>query len=456
MAIGEAGSLSTNSPTENAPITVTFAEGLRDPVIALSGTQNGGHGYTLRVTDTQLDANGNTTGFTFQIEEWEYLDGPHPATETINWLAVEQGVHTLPDGRVIEAGTASATDGNTGVSFAGSHADPPVVLTGVMSDNDATTVDADPFNVTNTGFTLSLQEEEGQDGTHAAETVGWIAIEPGTGAVTQGGVDENTDLIGLGGTFTDPVTVVETQTINGPDTAVAMLDGGNGSSTVGSFLQEEQSDDSETGHINETIGAVTFEQGLILCFTPGTLIDTPHGPREITTLGAGDLVLTRDAGPQPVRYITRSHLGAARLAGDPHLRPIRIRAGAIAPGIPAQDLTVSPQHRMLITGWRAQLCFGEDEVLAPARGLLNDTSVRIARDAAEVSYIHLCLDGHHILTANGAPSESLHAGGLARDAIDAAAREELFAVFPHLRTTPTGWGRLARPALSCRETRAIA
>lgn len=456
MAIGEAGSLSTNSPTENAPITVNFAEALTDPVIALSGTQNGGNGYTLRVIDTQTDANGDTTGFTFQIEEWEYLDGPHPATETINWLAVEEGVHTLPDGRVIEAGTASATDGNTGVTFAGSYTTPPVVLTNVMSNTDTITVDSDPFNISNTGFTLSLQEEEAQDGIHAAETVGWIAIQPGTGAVTQGGVTHTTDMIGLGGSFANPVTVIETQTINGPDTAVAMLAGGNGTSTAGAFLQEEQSRDSEIAHTTETVGAVTFEQGLILCFTPGTMIDTPHGPREITTLGVGDMVLTRDSGPQPVRYIAHSRLDPARLAADPHLRPIRIRAGAIAPGIPARDLTVSPQHRMLITGWKAQLCFGEDEVLAPARGLLNDQTVRIVRDAAEVTYIHLGLDAHHILTANGAPSESLHAGGLARDALHEAAREELFAVFPDLRTTPVGWGSLARPSLSCRETRAIA
>ena len=83
MAIGEAGTIVTGSPTENAPITVTLTEPLTNPVFALTATDNGGDQFTLRVIDETLDADGNTTAFTFIIEEWEYHDGPHPATETI-------------------------------------------------------------------------------------------------------------------------------------------------------------------------------------------------------------------------------------------------------------------------------------------------------------------------------------------------------------------------------------
>ena len=144
MAIGEVGSITANSPTENQPITVTLTEPLTDPVFALSATNNGGDQFVLRIIGETLDANGDTTSFTFIIEEWEYHDGAHGATETINWLAVEEGVHTLPDGRIIEAGTSSvsSSDQNTGGSatFSGGFTDPPVVLTSVMSENDTTAV----------------------------------------------------------------------------------------------------------------------------------------------------------------------------------------------------------------------------------------------------------------------------------------------------------------------------
>ncbi|MEL6377278.1 MAG: hemolysin, partial [Pseudomonadota bacterium] len=105
MAFGEAGSITTNSPTENAPITVNLTQPLTNPVFALTATNNGGNQFVLRVIGETLDANGDTTAFTFIIEEWEYHDGPHGAVEDINWIAIEEGVHTLPDGRVVEAGT---------------------------------------------------------------------------------------------------------------------------------------------------------------------------------------------------------------------------------------------------------------------------------------------------------------------------------------------------------------
>ncbi|MEJ8561887.1 hypothetical protein QTO30_12140 [Yoonia sp. GPGPB17] len=103
MAIGEAGSITTGSPVANQPITVNLTEALDDPVFAFSATSNGSDDFTIRLTGQTFDADGNTTSFTFIIEEWEYLDGPHPAVETVNWLAIEEGVHTLPDGRTIEA-----------------------------------------------------------------------------------------------------------------------------------------------------------------------------------------------------------------------------------------------------------------------------------------------------------------------------------------------------------------
>lgn len=452
MAIGEAGSITTSSPGINTPISITFDEPLTDPVIVLTGTQNGGDPYNLRVIDIQTDANGDATGFTFIIEEWEYLDGAHPATETINFLAIETGTHTLPDGRVITAGTTTATSGESTVDLGDDFDSPPVVLTSVMSNNDPISVDSDAYDITADGFTVSLQEEEAQADDHGSETVGYIAIEGGTGAIVQGGLDERVDTVGLGGTFADPITVADTQTMNGTDPANVMIDGGNGSSNVDLYVQEEQSANSEVGHVNEDVGVITFERGAIMCFTPGTLIDTPFGPREITTLQRGDLVLTEDSGPQPISLITDTEI----LNPDTDSAPILIRANAFGPGVPAQDMRVSPQHRILLGGWRAQMLFGEEEVLAPAKGLINDHNIMRDTKARSARYIHLALQGHHILTSDGLQSESLHLGHIEKGLISDKAREEIFHLCPNLRTDPFNWGQTARPALSVRETRLIA
>ena len=40
------------------------------------------------------------------------------------------------------------------------------------------------------------------------------------------------------------------------------------------------------------------------------------------------------------------------------------------------DLVVSPRHRVLLQGYRAELLFGEGEVLVAAENLLDDDTVR--------------------------------------------------------------------------------
>jgi hypothetical protein len=454
VAIGEAGSITTNSPGENDLIRVDFDQPIENAIIGLSSTSIGGDPFTLRVVN--VDANG----FDFIIEEWEYLDGPHPATETINWIAIEEGVHTLPDGRVIEAGTTTTSGRNTAVAFDNAFDSAPVVLTSVMSNNDTTTVDSDPLNISGSGFTVRLQEEEAEANNHGSETVGYIAIEPGGTAESgtagvPGSVNHNTGTLSLGDSFTDPVVIVKTQTINGGNPGTLRIDGQTGS-TVDVFFEEEQSGDAETNHIQEDVGVVAFEDGIIPCFTPGALIETVRGPVPVETLRPGDLVLTEDHGPQPLRWLCRTRLGSERLARQPHLAPILIRAGALGPDLPARDLTVSPQHRMLITGWRAELLFGAAEVLVPALSLVNDRTILREQTAGEVSYLHLLFDRHELVTANGALSESMHAGQLDKSALRPCARAELLQLFPDLAALPGSFGPTARMSLRAREARLLA
>ncbi|MDT1063914.1 Hint domain-containing protein [Paracoccus sp. CPCC 101403] len=192
-----------------------------------------------------------------------------------------------------------------------------------------------------------------------------------------------------------------------------------------------------------------------VCFTRGVQIATPNGQIAIEDLKVGDLVLSRDNGPQPIRWIGSSKLSALRLLANPKLRPIRIRAGALGQGLPVQDLLVSPQHRVLVRSKVAMRMFGAMEVLAAAKQLLQLDGIDIATDMAEVEYFHMLFDQHEIVTSNGAETESLYPGPQALKSVGPAAVQEIYQLFPELRNldhVPSA----ARQLLSGREARKLA
>jgi hypothetical protein len=155
--------------------------------------------------------------------------------------------------------------------------------------------------------------------------------------------------------------------------------------------------------------------GGVICFTPGTRIATPAGARLIDDLREGDLIQTRDNGAQRVVWRGQRHINGARLYAMPHLRPVRFRAGAMGVDRPDADLIVSPQHRMLVRGASAQALFNADEVLVRAQDLLNDGSIRVDHSVREVTYVHVLLEAHNIVWANGLECESFHPEGAALD-----------------------------------------
>ncbi len=184
------------------------------------------------------------------------------------------------------------------------------------------------------------------------------------------------------------------------------------------------------------------------CFTRGTPIETPRGPRPVEDLRVGDMVLTLDDGPQPIRWIGSRRIEL--MAGDEALRPVVLRKGAIGPGIPARDLVVSPMHRMLLGGASAQLLFGQDEVLCPVRHLVNGQTI-LSQPVPEVEYFHLLFDRHQIVFSRNCASESFYPGGVGLDGFDAETRDEVFALFPELRSLPGRYGNLARAVLKRHE-----
>ncbi|MBA85998.1 choice-of-anchor L domain-containing protein [Thalassobius sp. S69A] len=173
---------------------------------------------------------------------------------------------------------------------------------------------------------------------------------------------------------------------------------------------------------NTDIGYVTVET--TPCFTAGSVVQTPNGPVAVETLCPGDLVLTRDNGLQPLRWI-----GVSKCFAAGQDAPVRIAEGTFGAH---QTVEFSPNHRVLYRSERATLLFGEPEVLVKARDLLNGTTVTLRRDGRPVTYVHLLFDRHEIVTANGLASESYHPGQETLNSFDADTRAEILRLMPGL------------------------
>ena len=203
--------------------------------------------------------------------------------------------------------------------------------------------------------------------------------------------------------------------------------------------------------VTYTVTAVDNNAGVpwdvLVCFVSGTWIDTADGPVAVENLELGDLVKTLDHGLQPIRWI-----GERSVAAHGAFAPICIRKGALGN---RRDLFVSPQHRMLLSDGRAELYFGEQEVLVAAKHLVNDKTI-LPVPGGIISYFHLLFDAHEIILSEGIPSESLHPNQQSLRGISPQSRREVLALFPELASEPAGIGDLARPSLKRHEAALLA
>ncbi|MFD1157951.1 Hint domain-containing protein [Roseovarius aestuarii] len=194
----------------------------------------------------------------------------------------------------------------------------------------------------------------------------------------------------------------------------------------------------------------------VICFTPGTRIETPQGPRLVEELREGDWVQTKDSDAQEIEWIGSRRMTGARLFAMPRLRPVRIRTGALGIDRPDAELLVSPEHRMLIQGNVAQSLFNVPEVLVSAKDLINGSTVSIDLAVREVTYIHLLLPRHQILWANGIETESFHPANTSLDMLDAEDKARLLERNHRLEYEPYAYGNFARRNLSSSEAAILA
>lgn len=243
---------------------------------------NGGHETAVRVR------NVTSTSFDVRLQEWMYLDQWH-TLESVGYVVVESGIHTLADGTVIAAGANPAVDHNwEDIDFGYEFDAAPVVLSQATTFAGGDTIVTRQRNVSSTGFSVRLQEEEAR-GWHIDEQVAWIAIDAAVGVsgdstfeslLTGDTVTHRDSAVEFTAEFNaSPVVVAAMQTTDGGDTANLRQK----NLTADGFtvwVDEEKSRDNEIGHTTEVVGVFAIEAGNIVANSAGQAAGSSGGGSE--------------------------------------------------------------------------------------------------------------------------------------------------------------------------------
>ncbi|MDJ0627514.1 MAG: Hint domain-containing protein [Rhodobacter sp.] len=194
-----------------------------------------------------------------------------------------------------------------------------------------------------------------------------------------------------------------------------------------------------------------YASNYVTCFTPGTRIATLRGDTAVERIRPGDEVLTLDHGYQRVRWVGCRRLTEGMLAHAPQLCPVTLEMGAFGN---ARRMQVSPQHGLLVRTVR-----GERLIRAKhAAEVLGPEVAWVERGRRPVTYLHIMLDRHELVLAEGAPSESFYPGPLALRALGCGPLFELVSLFPDLietwaqrRDPAESFGKPVRPYLTRRD-----
>lgn len=236
--------------------TFTFSKTFIDPIV-IAGPPS----FTDSAPSTVRIRKVTPTGFEARIEEWNYLDGIH-AQETFSFITMEKGAYTLDNGAKIEAGKFTGSTSFQKVSLQQSYNLTPVILSQVLTINETDTVTGRIRNSGLSSFEYKMQEQD-KNVQHKAETIGYIAWEPGKGeyaglhyesGLTAQSVTHNWFDLTFQSEFPElPLFLAGMQTSAEADAAAIRLQ--TLSKTSAQIkIEEEQSKDAETSHAAEVAG----------------------------------------------------------------------------------------------------------------------------------------------------------------------------------------------------------
>jgi autotransporter passenger strand-loop-strand repeat protein len=130
------------------------------------------------------------------------------------------------------------------------------------------------------------------------------------------------------------------------------------------------------------------------CYAAGTRIATVRGDVPVEALAPGDLVHAQNGRLAPVRWVGRRDVDCRRHPWPERVMPVRIAVDAFGRGQPRRPLLLSPDHAVFVDG-----------VLVPVRYLVNGMTVAQV-PVARIAYLHVELDRHDVILAEGLPAES--------------------------------------------------
>jgi hypothetical protein len=276
---GDTTALRRLPPTAQAPMewglirgidhnwqTLPFAKSYTDAVvIAKPASHKGGDPGVIRLRNVAGDM------AELRYQEWNYLDGGH-LREDVFYLVSEAGQHSL-GGLAVEADWLQTNRLGRGgqwesVSFNHLFMIDPVVLTSVMTYNGGDTVTTRVRGLDLDGFQLAMDEQESKADGHVGETLGWIAIKPGTVTTSDGraldvfftSLDHQLTAIPYAGATPHryPSVIADIDSTYGAD-PVFLRYANPTNSQITLKLAEEQSQDAETDHVLEDVGVFTGE-----------------------------------------------------------------------------------------------------------------------------------------------------------------------------------------------------
>ncbi len=157
------------------------------------------------------------------------------------------------------------------------------------------------------------------------------------------------------------------------------------------------------------LGCVSFARGTRITLSDGRQV-------AIEDLQPGDPVLTRDHGPQPLRWI-----GEQTVRAIGAFAPICIAEGALNNQGP---LTLAPNHRLFVYDRQRALAGGRAERMIRAAELVNGDTV-VASEGGFVDYFQLIFDRHEIIYAEGIAAESVFAAPYLHSSLPAEMKKKL-------------------------------
>ncbi|MBT3194050.1 MAG: hypothetical protein HN341_16020 [Verrucomicrobia bacterium] len=303
--IGTCGSASVSEAVQ----TVTHGLTLTNPVvIAGPPSYNEAEHCVVRVF--------NVTPTTFDLQLHEQPeggaesdgDGNVHTNENVHWLVLAAGQYELPNGLLMEVGKVDTTailqtSGDTWetVSFATSFSTKPAVLNTIQTLNGDATENAERMgtrmqNVSFTGFQVAMEDHEGDSAARTnAETIAWVAIEPGNG--TWGGgpfeagttallYDDGFSALNFVRTYGEACRFVASQsTWNGMDPG-QLRRKGVGSTSVDMSVIEDTYADAEVYHALESVAYIVIDSdggNLTACNQAGNQGDFTYDPGSTAT-----------------------------------------------------------------------------------------------------------------------------------------------------------------------------